>query len=130
MPPDEELGQRIKSAREEAGLTQRELANLVGLADGQAVSNYERAVTQPTRERLRRISEATRKPLAYFLDGEEDWPDPVGLLRELLDAVAELHQNQAVQLAALKQNADALARLETLYGSLAAAQERRQTRPG
>lgn len=78
----EELGRRIRQAREDANLTQRELADAIGLQDAQSVSNYERGVTEVSTRRLRRIAEATKKPLPFFLGpdenghalaGESDW---------------------------------------------------------
>lgn len=64
----EELGRRIKEAREDAGLTQSQLADLLGLKHPQSVSRYERGQTEVPAKRLRRIAEATGKPMVFFVD--------------------------------------------------------------
>lgn len=56
---DPVVGKRIQQARKEAGLTQRALAERIGLQDSQSVSNYERGVSDVPRDRLKRIAEAT-----------------------------------------------------------------------
>lgn len=63
----EELGQRIKEAREGADLTQQELADRIGIRQGQTISNYERGVTEVSTKRLRRIAEATSRPITFFV---------------------------------------------------------------
>lgn len=73
----DELGRRIAQAREDARLTQRDLADKVGLADPQSVSNYERGVTEVPTKKLRRIAEATKKPMSYFLGPDDDPAEPV-----------------------------------------------------
>lgn len=82
----EELGQRIKEAREDAGLTQQELADRIGIKQGQTVSNYERGVTEVTTKRLRRIAEATGKPITFFVQDEATEP-AAGALEERLEAL-------------------------------------------
>lgn len=56
---DPVVGKRIQQARKEAGLTQRALAERIGLQDSQSVSNYERGGSDVPRDRLKRIAEAT-----------------------------------------------------------------------
>jgi transcriptional regulator with XRE-family HTH domain len=63
----EEIGRRIAQAREEASLSQRELAEKIGVADAQSISRYERGVTEVRTRRLEKIAEATGKPLNYFV---------------------------------------------------------------
>ena len=63
----EEIGRRIRTARDDAGLTQRALAALIGVEDAQSVSRYERGITEVTTRRLERIAEATGKPMSYFV---------------------------------------------------------------
>ena len=92
----EEIGQRIKQAREEAGFTQAELAEKIGVATAQSISRYERGETEVSAKRLRRIAEATRKPMSFFVlePGEGVSPEETQDLREavdrLQDDVAEL----------------------------------------
>lgn len=63
----EELGNLIRQAREEAGLTQATLAARIGLQHPQSVSRYERGETEVRAMRLRRIAEVTGKPISFFL---------------------------------------------------------------
>lgn len=89
----QELGQRIKAAREESGLTQSQLAERLGLGHSQSISNYERGATEVPQKRLRRIAEITGKPLVYFI-GEPAETDPglaeeVRALREQLERLIE-----------------------------------------
>lgn len=63
----EELGRLIRQAREDADMTQSQLAAAIGLIHPQSISNYERGVTEVPAKKLRRIAEATKKPLAFFL---------------------------------------------------------------
>ena len=67
----DELGRRIKRAREDAGMTQPELAAAVGWAHPQSVSKAERGETEVPMPRLRRIADATGKPLGFFVRENE-----------------------------------------------------------
>jgi transcriptional regulator with XRE-family HTH domain len=89
----EEIGRRIAQAREEAGLSQRELAEKIGVADAQSVSRYERGITEVKTRRLEKIAEATGKPLSFFVhtaDGDQPEPATVDEIRELRREVSEL----------------------------------------
>lgn len=66
----EELGRRIREAREAAGLTQEELAEKIGLKGG-AVSKYERGASDPETADLVQIARACRVPLQRLLTGED-----------------------------------------------------------
>jgi transcriptional regulator with XRE-family HTH domain len=59
------LGERIKEARGE--MTQRDLADALGV-DPITVSRWERGVNELTTRKLRKIAEATGKPLAFFYE--------------------------------------------------------------
>lgn len=61
------IGSKIKTARKEAGLSQKQLASLVGVSD-KAVSAYEVGRAQPPVGILREISNVTYKPVSYFVD--------------------------------------------------------------
>ena len=86
-----ELGRLIAQAREEAGLTQQELADRIGVKTAQSVSRYERGETEVRMRRLERIAEATGKPLTFFVKEAERVEDA--------DALAEL----AARMEALEQ---------------------------
>ncbi len=63
----ERFGQKLKKAREERKVSQRNLGMLLGLSD-KAISSYESGRTLPTLETLIRLSEELNKPMVYFLD--------------------------------------------------------------
>ncbi|MFH1149303.1 MAG: helix-turn-helix transcriptional regulator [Actinomycetota bacterium] len=63
----ETIGKRIQMAREEAGISQYELASRSGFSQS-AVSHYELGRRGLRLENLRRIAEALNKPLACFLE--------------------------------------------------------------
>lgn len=78
---------RLRQARKEAGLSQRDLGNAIRLSD-KAVSTYEVDRATPSLETLKDISRVTRKPLLYFLD-EAD-PDDLELQIKLRNIEQEL----------------------------------------
>lgn len=61
------IGPRIKEAREEINMSQRDLGMSLGLSD-KAVSAYEAARTIPPLETLVRIADELNKPLDYFIN--------------------------------------------------------------
>lgn len=61
------IGQLIKEARKKAGLTQQELANLAGTATG-TIQQYELGKRQPRIAQLRKIADALKISISYFLD--------------------------------------------------------------
>ena len=65
------LSRRLKKAREEYGISQKELGLLLGLSD-KAISAYESARITPPVHTLQRISEELKKPLSYFVDENEE----------------------------------------------------------
>jgi len=66
----EETGRRIQRAREEAGLSQGELASRLGLTQA-ALSNYELGKRRLNLATLERLSKQLAKPLSYFLEDPE-----------------------------------------------------------
>ena len=64
------LGERIKSARRECGMTQKDLADKAGMTY-QQISQYERNERQPKVETLMRISNALNQSLESFMNFEE-----------------------------------------------------------
>jgi transcriptional regulator with XRE-family HTH domain len=90
----EEIGQRIRQAREESGFTQAELADKIDVATAQSISRYERGETEVSAKRLRRIAEATGKPLSFFVlePGDEVSPEEK---QNILEAVDKLQDDVA-----------------------------------
>lgn len=61
-----ELGQRLRQARQEAGLTQRQVCG--DLITRNMLSQIENGTAQPSMETLRYLAEQLGKPVSYFLD--------------------------------------------------------------
>ena len=76
------IGQRIKEARKNAGLTQRELAEKSGSATG-TIQQYELGKRQPRIEQLQAIASALGVTTAYFLTGEIAEKHPLNWTRSL-----------------------------------------------
>lgn len=81
------LADRIKTARQDRGLSQKELGDALKLSD-KAVSSYEVGRAEPTLTTLKDISRVTMKPLAYFLDETE--PSDYDLQEKLAKVEQEL----------------------------------------
>lgn len=65
----ENIGTKIKDAREEQNMSQKDLGMSLGLTD-KAISAYEACRTIPPLETLVRIAEELHKPLDYFIHNE------------------------------------------------------------
>lgn len=95
---DPAQGKRIREARKSLGLTQQAFAELIGLKNGQAVSNLERGNTQLTPHRARIIAGVSRKPISYFLDvtaksSSRDSDDgTAALFRQAVDLLEEIRR--------------------------------------
>jgi transcriptional regulator with XRE-family HTH domain len=63
----EEIGLKLQKAREEAGMSQEELAKLSGCTQA-AMSYYELGKRRLYFAQLKKISEILRRPITYFLD--------------------------------------------------------------
>ena len=60
------IGQRIRAARRQAGMTQRQLGRQIGVS-GVSISDWERGVSQPTALLLWQLANVVGKPATYFL---------------------------------------------------------------
>lgn len=63
------LGDKIRHARQETELSQKELAQKVQLSD-KTISAYEVDRAKPSVTVLRQIGHATNRPVTYFVDDE------------------------------------------------------------
>jgi transcriptional regulator with XRE-family HTH domain len=72
----EQIGRRIRQARESAGLTQEEMGRRLGVS-GVAVGHYERAARAVGIADLERISEILHRPMAWFLHNPRPWNELV-----------------------------------------------------
>ena len=72
----EQIGRRLRQAREAAGLTQEELGQRLGVS-GVAVGHYERAARSIGIAELEQIAEILHRPITWFLHTPRPWPDLV-----------------------------------------------------
>ena len=93
MKNKKECGEKMKRAREAAGLTQEELAALTGCS-GPEISNYESGKISPRPDRLRKIAESLFV-LEEYLTGEVPFPT-------LEDMKSVKNRFSASQMAAIK----------------------------
>lgn len=98
------FGQRLRTARTERGLTQRELANKLGITE-QAVSKWERGANLPDTEMLDGISQVLDCSLDYlfqyergkkdFLD-QDDWERREAICRQMMPDMISLRFGQGL----------------------------------
>jgi transcriptional regulator with XRE-family HTH domain len=72
---DRRVASRIRARRLRVGMTQQQLAELIGVAFQQA-HKYERGISRVTAGRLYYIAAALQAPVSYFFATEEDAPTP------------------------------------------------------
>jgi len=81
----EQIGRKLQKAREDAGLSQEELARRLGCTQA-SLSNYELGKRRLYLADLQRIGQLLGKPITYFLEeSENDEPienELTGLLKE------------------------------------------------
>jgi transcriptional regulator with XRE-family HTH domain len=70
MPAQSDLGDRIRAARADLGWKQKHLAAEVRV-EPVTVSRWERGATTPDLDTLRAVAQATGKPIAYFVTGDD-----------------------------------------------------------
>lgn len=66
-----EIGWKLQKAREEAGLSQEELARILGCTQA-SLSNYELGKRRLYLADLQRIGEILGKPITYFLENADE----------------------------------------------------------
>ncbi len=81
------LGSKIKTARKQAGFSQKELAQALNLSD-KAVSSWEVGRAQPPVSTLREISRVTNYPIIKLADDEDD--AGMGIEHQLVQIEREL----------------------------------------
>ncbi len=62
----EQVGGKIKSAREEAKLSQLQVGVVLGVSD-KTISGYESGRICPPIDKLKQLSDLLKKPITYFL---------------------------------------------------------------
>ncbi len=76
-PVDSFVGQKLRNRRWMMGLTQQQLASLVGVRF-QQIQKYESGVNRVSASRLWDLSQALDVSVAYFFDGYGDGPPASG----------------------------------------------------
>jgi transcriptional regulator with XRE-family HTH domain len=103
---DEGIGRRLAQARKEAGLTQEQLAEQVGVTP-RSIQGYEAGKVVPYRH-LKRLEEITGKPPSWLLRNETE---PTPFSAEVAERLVSLVERVAAEAERL---ADAAARIEGL----------------
>lgn len=94
------MGGRLRTARRSAGLTQKQLAEAIGV-ESITVSRWERGVTSPSLPRLRRIAEMTETTVSDLVrapDAATAHAVELAALREELAETRELVDRVALAL--------------------------------
>ncbi len=66
------IGQKIKKARQEAGVSQEQLADELGLSGNNIISRWENGVGRISVDQLLKIAELTQRPISYFFGEASD----------------------------------------------------------
>ncbi len=67
-PRDPRIGMRIRTLRQERGLSQAELGNLLGVSF-QQVQKYEKGINRVSAGRIHRVAEVLEVPVTFFYAG-------------------------------------------------------------
>jgi len=80
------MGERLKAAREHAGLYQERLAELIGVTSGRVISNWEKNIARPDADKMVRICSVLDISPSYLLgyDSGSEYlePDEQAVLRK------------------------------------------------
>lgn len=87
---DRRLGERIRQARIEVGLSQEDLAEKVGSSQD-ALSNYERGTRKISLDGLVAIAKCVNKPMNFFLEAH----DAVAVVRDsrIYEAIKDIEEH-------------------------------------
>lgn len=87
------IGQRIKAAREQAGITQVELGEKIGVS-GVAIMRYEKGTRQPRLQQLRQIAQVLNADVVYLISGQTSAEVERGIL---IQAAAEAQVDGSIR---------------------------------
>ena len=79
------MSNRIREERKKAGLTMRQLGDIVGVAES-AISHYETGKRQPNHETMIKISETLGVTVGYLMGADEQKEIPAILADSEVDA--------------------------------------------
>ncbi len=118
------LGQKLRKLRKEQNLTQLELAQQVGITNGQ-ISTIERGVSSPSLATLHRIAQALNVPMTEFFEDER--MKEVELVRKGKGRkVLNTQENVSVEVLTARSNSGAF---NVLFLELASGELRLNPRP-
>jgi len=97
-----QIGKKIQLAREEKGITQLELAKMLGITQA-ALSNYELGKRRVYSHQIELIAKHLEKPISYFLDDEsmlEDYENIIKdeMLESVIGKIKQLNRQEFLQL--------------------------------
>ncbi len=95
MTKTDKLSKKIRQARVEAALSQKELASALKLSD-RTISAYEKGRALPPLDTLQSISNLTHKSINYFLEEEQEIEENFDLQLKLKKIELELIQIKKV----------------------------------
>ena len=76
------FGERLRNAREAAGMSQQQMASRLGVR-GATVNNWEAGKEDPRANRLQMIASLLNVPLLWLIAGSQQVPDPAANVDEL-----------------------------------------------
>jgi transcriptional regulator with XRE-family HTH domain len=97
------FGDRLATAREEAGLTQSQLAHKLGTTQ-RVITYWERGTVALRADQLRALADLLDVSADYLLGKESSKPHnsgPVGKMRQLFEAASRLPRSQQQKIAAV-----------------------------
>lgn len=83
-----QIGRKLQLAREEAGLSQEQLANLLGCAQS-TLSNYEKGKRRLYLTQLEKIAEILDKPIEYFIESSSTNETPTAEINNIGPSLEE-----------------------------------------
>jgi transcriptional regulator with XRE-family HTH domain len=90
---DRAIGLRVRTARNECGMSQEKLGTLLGITF-QQVQKYEKGMNRVSSSALVKISEVLKKPISYFLDEVKYKPNTKG--EQMAEFVASREGSQLI----------------------------------
>jgi transcriptional regulator with XRE-family HTH domain len=123
---DGTIGRRIAQARREAGLTQEELAGLIGVTT-RSVQGYEAGTVTPFRH-LRKLEDVTEKPHGWLLYGEGGGAAAAGNVGDVATKLAALVAQIAEDAERIARAAEQLERTRSVQ-QLPRAEKPERSRP-
>lgn len=89
-----EVGQRVKEARQNRGLTQTEVADMIGISS-KTISAIEVGRVEPSVSQIHALSKALHQPIGYFVgETQSSIASHMATIERSLNEVRQLFQEQ------------------------------------